>query len=213
MTGAGAAMRRVFTDMDRQALDPEQIEALAGLSARVRELVEAVVLTDVPVADIEAAADRIRAITEGLDFARRPAPPVADLDGGGIVRQLASPVTGPLNPIAPPIEMVALPDGTARTTFTLSPVYEGPPGFVHGGVSAMILDHLAGSAALLNGTPGMTASLELRYRRPTPHSVPLTAEAKTDRVEGRKTFVEARIFGADGRSTVEATAMFMMPTR
>jgi uncharacterized protein (TIGR00369 family) len=204
---------RVFDGQGRAELGAEQAAALAMLAAAVRDLVEATVLTDVRPTDIRAAAEAVSGLLPGLDAARRPAPPVADVDGNGMLRQLASPVTGALNPIAPPIEIVALPDGTARSEFTLSPVYEGPPGCVHGGVSAMILDHVAGAAALLNGTPGMTATLDLRYRRPTPHSVPLVAEAKADRVEGRKTYVEARIVDLDGRSTVEATGMFIMPVR
>lgn len=201
----------VFIGDGRPALPAEQVAALAALSDAVRGLIEAAVLTDVDPAEIAEVATTVTGLTERLDAARRPAPPVVDVDGTGIVRQLASPVTGALNPIAPPIEMVAGPDGAVRSEFTLSAVYEGPAGCVHGGVAAMILDHIAGAAALLNGTPGMTAGLDLRYRRPTPHSVPLTAEARTDRVEGRKTFVAARILDPEGRPTVEATGVFIMP--
>jgi predicted thioesterase len=57
----------------------------------------------------------------------------------------------------------------------------------------------------------MTATLELRYRRPTPLGVPLTVEAKASRVEGRKIYASGTIAGPDGRVTVEATAMFVTP--
>lgn len=204
---------RIFNGQGRPQLGADQMAALTVLAAAVRDLVEATLLTDVDPATLLATAAAVNALVPGLDAARRTAPPVADLDGNGVLRQLASPVSGTLNPIAPPIEIVALPDGTVRSEFTLSPVYEGPPGCVHGGMSAMILDHVAGAAAAFNGTPGMTATLEMRYRRPTPHSVPLVAEARTDRVEGRKTFVEARITDLDGRTTVEATGMFILPSR
>ena len=204
-------MHRVFSGEGRAELTADQVEALTRLSDGVRGLIEATVLTDVDPAELTQITETLAGLTGRLRAGRRTTPPVVAVDGRGIVRQPASPVSGELNPIAPPIEMTAQPDGTVRAEFTLSAVYEGPAGCVHGGVSAMILDHLAGAAALLNGTPGMTAGLDLRYRRPTPHSAPLTAEAKADRVEGRKTFVEARIFGADGRSTVEATGVFVMP--
>jgi uncharacterized protein (TIGR00369 family) len=138
---------------------------------------------------------------------------MAELGADGMIRQLASPVTGRLNPIAPPVEVTVDEDGTARAVFTLNAVYEGPPGFVHGGVTALVLDQVLGMAASANGTPGMTATLDMRYRRPTPYGVPLTVEARAVRAEGRKTFAEARITGPDGKVTVEATALFVMPLR
>jgi uncharacterized protein (TIGR00369 family) len=212
MSGSGAWVRRVFRHEERHPLEAEQVSELAELAARVRELTEAVVFTDVDRAEVAAVRAEIAALTRRLQAVRRDQPPVGKLEGHGMLRQLASPVTGVLNPIAPPVEIEILPDGTARCEFTLSAVYEGPPGFVHGGVCALVLDQLLGAAALANGTPGMTATLEMRYRRPTPCGVPLTAEAKAVRVEGRKTFVAARINGPDGRTTVEADGMFIMPS-
>ncbi|KAB2341810.1 PaaI family thioesterase [Actinomadura rudentiformis] len=213
MTGAGAAMRRVLESRERASLNGEQVAALAELAQRVRELNEAVVHTEVGADEVAAIRDEVAALTARLSAARREHPPLVGVGEDGTVRHLASPVGGVLNPIAPPVAIVVQPDGTARAEFTLNVLYEGPPGFVHGGVSAMILDQLLGVAASANGTPGMTATLDLRYRRPTPHGVPLVAEAKVDRTEGRKTFVDARIIGPDGRTTVEATAMFVMPLR
>jgi uncharacterized protein (TIGR00369 family) len=162
---------------------------------------------------VEAVRDELAALTQRLRTIRREQPPVAHFEGHGMLRQLASPITGLLNPIAPPVEIEILPDGTARCEYTLTAVYEGPPGFVHGGISALVLDQLLGAAALANGTPGMTATLEMRYRRPTPHGVALTAEARVLHVEGRRTTVEARITGPDGRTTVEATGTFVMPLK
>jgi uncharacterized protein (TIGR00369 family) len=211
MNAARAAMRRAFVAGERHALDDDQVTVLAELAARVRELTEVVIFTDVDAAEIAAVSEQVEALTARLSVARRRTPPVAHLDGSGAPRQLASPVTGLLNPIAPPLEFVVGSDGTVSTEFTLSAVYEGPPGLVHGGVSAMVLDQLLGAAAMANGTPGMTATLTMRYRRPTPHGVPLVAEAKTTRVEGRKTFVDGRIIDPDGAPTVEATGMFVMP--
>lgn len=213
MTDAWAAMQRVFEERGRQEADETRVTGLAELAARVRELSELVVLTRAGRDEVAAAAREVELATRRLAEAGRGVPPGADVGEGGVVRQLGSPVTGALNVLAPPLQIGVLPDGTARSEFTLGVLYEGPPGFVHGGVSAMILDHLSGAAASANGTPGMTAGLDLRYRRPTPLGVPLTAEARTVRVDGRKTFVESRITGPDGQVTAEATAVFVMPTR
>lgn len=212
MTGARAAMSRVFEEREPQALDADQVTALTALAERVRELAEAVIMTDVDGDEAAAVAEQVAALTERLNAARRGTPPGVGMDASGAIQQLGSPVTGDINAIAPPIRFTQSPDGTARSEFTLNVLYEGPPGFVHGGMAAMILDHLCGSAAAANGTPGMTAGLDMRYRRPTPYGVPLVAEAKVVRVDGRKTFVESRIIGPDGHTTAEATAVFVMPT-
>ncbi|MBO2446800.1 PaaI family thioesterase [Actinomadura barringtoniae] len=214
MTGAGAAMRRVLEARAGVApLGEAEVDVLAELAERVRELNEAVVFTGVDVDEIAAVRDEVAALTARLSVVRREHPPLAEARIGGMTRQLASPVSGVVNPIAPPVHIQTLPDGTARAEFQIGPIYEGPPSFVHGGVSAMILDQVLGMAASANGTPGMTATLELRYRRPTPHGVPLVAEGKVTRSEGRRTFADARILGPDGQVTVEATAMFVMPMR
>lgn len=213
MTGVRAAMERAFSQEERNVLDETRMNTMGELAERTRELIESVVLTDVDDAELAAISAEVAALNERLAVARRPKPPVATMDPSGLIRHPASPVTGNVNPIAPPIEMIAQPDGTVRTEFTLSSVYEGPPGLVHGGISALILDHLLGAAAAANGTPGMTATLSMAYRRPTPYGVPLVAEARAVRSEGRKTFVDGRITGPDGRPTVEASAMFILPLR
>lgn len=57
------------------------------------------------------------------------------------------------------------PDGRCWAEFALGATYEGPPGFVHGGVCALILDQVMGEAAAAAGYPGMTAGLTLRFHR------------------------------------------------
>lgn len=213
MTSARSSIQRVFTPTERTPMPAGQEEALAVLASEVRVLVEAVIHSDLPPEELAEITRELAVLNARLNSARRESPPVADLMGNGMVRQLASPVTGRINPLAPPVQIVLQPDGTARTEFTLSNVYEGPPGFVHGGVSALILDQLLGYAAAANGTPGMTATLDMKYRRPTPLHVPLVAEARTDRVDGRKTFVKATITNPEGQVTIEAVAMFVYPRR
>ncbi|WP_231123421.1 hotdog family protein [Nocardioides sambongensis] len=64
--------------------------------------------------------------------------------GEGVTRH--DPVTGPENAIAPPLHLGGLPDGSVRGTVTLGLPYQGPPGCVHGGISALLLDHALGVA-------------------------------------------------------------------
>ncbi|OLT38617.1 hypothetical protein BJF79_26385 [Actinomadura sp. CNU-125] len=202
-------MGEVF--LDRDVLSGEDEERLAALAAEVRELTEAMVHTRVSPAEAASVAAEVAALTARLNAARRDRPPYGTVGANGLDRQIANPVTGRLNPIAPPVNFEVCEDGIVRAEFTLPSVYEGPPTFVHGGVSAMIMDQVLGMAAAATGTPGMTATLETRYRRPTPLGVPLTVEAKASRVEGRKIYADGTICGPDGRVTVEASAMFIAP--
>jgi acyl-coenzyme A thioesterase PaaI-like protein len=197
--------------MERSVLEEDEAAALTGLAARVRELAEATVLTAAGTAETAAVAAEIEALTARLAAVRRDAPPFVPSGERRMDRQIGNPVTGALNPLAPPVELTVTSDGIVRGEFTLGTVYEGPPSYVHGGVSAMVLDQVLGMAAAASGTPGMTATLETRYRRPTPLGVPLSVEAKASRVEGRKVYASGTITGPDGRVTVEATAMFIMP--
>ena len=94
--------------------------------------------------------------------------------------------------------------------------YEGPPGSVHGGVSAMILDHLMGETASARHTRvTVTGTLTLRYVQPLPLG-PVRMEARIAEVDGRKVTVTAWIAAdepdeADGSPAVEARGLFIIP--
>ena len=128
---------------------------------------------------------------------------------GSRSRAWGNTVVGLRNPVAPPLQVHHSSEGRAWADFTLGAAYEGPPGLVHGGVSALILDQLLGEAAGAGGKPGMTGTLTLRYRRGTPLG-DLHAEAAIDRVEGIKTLAIGSISDTDG-TTVEAEGVFILP--
>ena len=194
--------------------DAALLTALNSLAVPTRELVEAVVLSDAPIAELDAAAAEIGNLAARLGARRRPAPIRSVVDpADGRRRQPHSPVAGEANPLAPPIMIVTTPEGTARAEFILGHVYEGPPDAVHGGVCAAILDSLLGSAAAAGDRPGMTAQLTLRYLRPTPVLAPLIAEAWIRGVDRRTTIVDGRILNERGELTVEATGEFSLPLR
>jgi acyl-coenzyme A thioesterase PaaI-like protein len=120
-----------------------------------------------------------------------------------------SPLVGPLNPLAPPIDMSA--QGTTVTgVVTFGDAYEGPPGCVHGGFIAASFDEILGFSQGLTGKPGMTARLVINYRSPTPLHQPLRFTGDIDRVEGRKIFVRGDLrVEADGRLCAEAEGLFL----
>jgi acyl-coenzyme A thioesterase PaaI-like protein len=187
-------------------------DARIRLAAATRGLVEAAVLTDLDEDDLLVAAKELEAVNDRLRQRRLEHPPRPDLGPDGRMRALANPVIGEANPLAPPLHVEVTPDGTARAEFELGDAYEGPPGLVHGGVCALILDHVLGSAGGAGGRPGMTGTLRLRYHRPTPLHRPLVARAWIESVDGRKTTIAGEVARTDGRVTVEASGLFILPS-
>jgi acyl-coenzyme A thioesterase PaaI-like protein len=80
--------------------------------------------------------------------------------------------------MAPPIAY-SVRGGRIHGTGTFGAPYEGPPGYVHGGMIALAFDELLGIANIVSGQPGMTGTLTVRYRRPTPLGQELDFEACT----------------------------------
>jgi acyl-coenzyme A thioesterase PaaI-like protein len=118
-------------------------------------------------------------------------------------------LVGPHHPMAPPLEIETR-DGVTRGTATLDVVWEGPPGCVHGGYVAYLYDCIMGHHNVVTGLPGMTGTLQVRYRRPTPLYRELHFEARTVRQSGRKIVTEAWIKDGE-RSLSEASGLFILP--
>jgi hypothetical protein len=118
-----------------------------------------------------------------------------------------SPVVGPLNPIAPPVTFTF--DGERLSgSGTLSAPFTGPPGMVHGGVIALVLDELLGATNACLGLGAYTGTLTIRYERPTPIGAELAFDAWVDRTEGRKVFTVGTI-SAGGEVTARADGVFI----
>jgi acyl-CoA thioesterase FadM len=73
---------------------------------------------------------------------------------------------------------------------------------------AALFDETLGFAQSMLATPGMTGTLTVRYRKPTPLLTELRIEATVQRVDGRKIFTEARLYAGD-TLTAEAEAVFI----
>lgn len=198
-----------------QLLSPEEFERLElmyqPLAQAVRELIDATVRTGADHATITAAAASVRAVTETLK-------PLLSTEGWQALRHaetgrpilFTNPAAGGRNPIAPPMVIRQDPDGRCWSDFTVGAAYEGPPGMVHGGISALVLDHLLGEAASGGLTkPRFTGTITLKYLRGTPLG-PLHAEAFIDRYENHKTYARGFISDAQG-PTVEAEGVFITP--
>jgi acyl-coenzyme A thioesterase PaaI-like protein len=128
---------------------------------------------------------------------------------GGDRMPWGNPVIGIRNPIAPPLVIERDASGRVFTDFHLGAAYEGPPGHVHGGVAALVLDHVLGEAASNAEDPRFTGTITLRYLRTT-RLGRLHAEARIDRTEGVKTYAVGHLADEEG-VTVEAEGVFIQP--
>jgi acyl-coenzyme A thioesterase PaaI-like protein len=191
------------------------VEAL-DLVARVRDLVEATLMTDAGTAQREAAARAVADVTAVLSStARNQAVLLARSRETGRMENLTQAGNGRLNPQALVIAYDDLPEpadepGVAEIVArcTLRPQHGGPPGRAHGGAVMMLLDEVLGMAATVGGASGMTGGLDVRLVAATPLGVPLEVRARYTHSEGRKAFVTGEV-RADGTITARGTAVYV----
>jgi acyl-coenzyme A thioesterase PaaI-like protein len=180
------------------------------LAEEIRRLIDAGIHTAVDDPTVQQALEHLRAAAGLLEADRRESTSTLRLADTGRPLAWANPAVGLRNAIAPPMVIQHEPDGTCWSEFTLGYRYEGPPGWVHGGVCALLLDHILGEAASEGlQQPKYTGTITLRYRRGTPLG-PLRAEAFVERSEGVKTYARGYLLDAEG-ATVEADGVFIRP--
>jgi acyl-coenzyme A thioesterase PaaI-like protein len=204
--GAGAfdAMFEVLS-----APEADRVTALyAPLADAVRELIDATIRTEADDDVVEKARTEIAAVTQLLRQRTRPVGVSFRVDGRPL--PLGNAVVGVNNPIAPPLVVDHDGEGRCHSEFVLGCAYEGPPGLVHGGVSALVLDHMLGEAASDGLSKArFTGTISVKYLRGTPLG-PLRSDAWIDRSEGVKVFARGTISDAEG-ITVEAEGVFIEP--
>lgn len=194
--------------------DPELMAAVTELGEALRGLVDASVRTTVPPAELGAVAATARELAGRLVARTRARHQLPELDDPIAFRRVFSPVTGVGSAIAPPLRIRRDPGGAgvvAEASFGLQ--YEGPPGFLHGGMSGLLMDQMLGTAAIVAGRWGMTAHLELDYRGPVPLDTPVVLRAWVAEEHGRRTTMAGSIALAaePDRVLVEVTGVFVTP--
>ncbi|GLB82265.1 MULTISPECIES: PaaI family thioesterase [Mycobacterium] len=196
--------------VDSFASMTDSLPVYESLAVSVRRLIDATIRTEVSHDVIAAARAKIDSVTSELSAELMPGTfgERRVQDGQGVAS--GNVVIGVRNPSAPPLVVHYESDGSAWTEFTLGAAFEGPMGHVHGGVSAMILDHVLGATAHQPGRPAYTGTLTLRYHRRTPLRQPLRAEAWVESRQGVKTFAAGQISDAEG-VTVSAEGIFIHP--
>ncbi len=184
-------------------------------AAALRVLINLAVGRVVDDAALTSAAKSLEAMASDLEAAaspgRRPrGHPIAE--GHPQDYFWTSPMAGHANPLSVPVKYWAdvTEDGTPmiRGLANVPLAYEGPPTCVHGGVISLLFDELLGNANIISGHAGMTGTLTVRYRKPTPLLMDLDLEARFQHQEGRKILTKATI-SCNGVVTAEAEGLFI----
>lgn len=181
------------------------------IAAAMRRVIDRLVQFAAPEESLRAAADALEKYAERLAQypISRAYEGFAESANAGNTDAFFdhSPLIGLANPLAPPMRLTAVGDKVVgHANFGVA--YEGPPGYVHGGLLAAAFDELLGMTQSLTGNPGMTATLSVRYRKPTPLLTELVFEGRVTKTEGRKILTHGTV-AADGVVTAEAEGLFI----
>jgi uncharacterized protein (TIGR00369 family) len=93
--------------------------------------------------------------------------------------------------------------------FRIAKRFEGPPGCVHGGVIATLLDEGMSKANRARGVVAMTRHMDVEYLRPVPLAKALTLTAQHKNAAGKKHFCEAQITDSSGKVLAQGKALFI----
>ncbi|MCM6774916.1 PaaI family thioesterase [Nocardia sp. CDC159] len=192
---------RVEPVIDLSAVDEDRYEKHGGfpkvVGARpganfgpfveaMRTLQDLAVSVDCPDEVFGRALDKARELIDLLEPYRAP-----ELQGPA-GRVVSLPGRGSL--LMPPWHTVEAGPTGVRMRGEFRRYHLGGNSAVHGGVLPLLFDDLFGALVHYAGRPiSRTAFLHVNYRKVTPLETPLVVEGTVDRVEGRKTFVSARL--------------------
>jgi acyl-coenzyme A thioesterase PaaI-like protein len=166
----------------RQAARRRAVEELA---AAVRRLADVAVETDVEPDEVEAVTRELDALAArlGVQLDTRG---YSGLVGPAVDYSIPeapmplNPIIGACSPVRPDVRMW-FEDGEVHGTATMSKRFVGPPGFAHGGISAMLVDQLTAVSPGAMGVKGITKTLHVRFRRPLPLDEPLELVGRCER--------------------------------
>jgi len=112
-------------------------------------------------------------------------------------------------PTALHLEFLLAPDKSVVCLATVSDKFEGPSGYLHGGIIATLLDEIMSKSVRALGFTSMTRHMEIDYRRPVPSRAPIRLEGRVIRSEGRKHWTEAEILDPQGSALAQGKGLFI----
>ena len=86
----------------------------------------------------------------------------------------------------------------------------GPPGHVHGGAMAAVLDEAMGAVSWMNELPSVAATITISFLAMLPIETETRVEASIDKVEGRKVYLRSTLTDPSGRIVAEGSGLFIV---
>lgn len=120
---------------------------------------------------------------------------------------------GTFNPCFPEYRFDHLDAQTASGSVTFPLVFEGPPGFVHGGFLAVFFDCVTQHQNCAAALSGRTRTLSVTYRRPTPVLTELRFDVIRTEVDGAITSTSRLLHGDEVLCIGEMNAVAMAPEK
>jgi len=188
------------------------------ISAAMQTLAERLIRAEGDIDTLSAWADQLEALVATVGEPARRDPRAANrklFTGSATTEDIFhmmdyDPVGGPSNPIAPQVEWLQEDQNGIEGALSLGLQYQGPPGRVHGGVIAWLLDAALSRALHAAFRLGVTGTLNIRYLAATPIEDSIHCRARITGQEGRKIFVEGGIWHGDTQ-TVSAEGIWLTP--
>ena len=191
-------------------------QARQRLASATRALNEKLVSTDIDpelaaaltekIEDLTAALSQAQQVDGLVDMAKRGERGTID----DVMGELVS-VGGRSHPCSPELLWQ---EASNRITGTVrfNQAFEGPPGHVHGGWVAGVLDHIMGMTNVRTGHPGMTGGLSVRYLKPTPLNQLIEISAEATELDDKRTEVKGTMRCGE-TTTATAEAIFVRVDR
>jgi acyl-coenzyme A thioesterase PaaI-like protein len=108
------------------------------------------------------------------------------------------------------LELEPSPDGGVEGRFFVKQDHQGPPGYAHGGVIAAALDEAMALVLRAEGTPAVTARLEVDLLAPAPVGTFVRVEAGLEESDARTLRLRARARSEDGGELAVARGVFVL---
>jgi len=116
---------------------------------------------------------------------------------------------GPANPIGLHLDFYVAEDQSVVCMPVVAANFEGPPGLLHGGIIATLLDEAMSKAVRVRGLTAMTRQMDVEYLRPVPSATAIRIVGKLVRSEGRKHWTEAQLFDDKLKILASAKGLFV----
>lgn len=116
---------------------------------------------------------------------------------------------GPVNPVGLHLDFFLAADLAVVCDVAVGDMYEGPRGYVHGGIIATLLDETMSKAVRAHNAVGVTRHMEVDYRKPVPSQDPVRLVGRVTQRDGRKIWAEASILDGQGTTLAQSKGLFI----